>query len=611
MRNFNTFNGLDTSVVDLTDKAKLSLYKKSSNSGISVDILEEVYRRGYSIWNEQFGGTADSFAFDRVNSFIAGGFAAQLDEDLRNWFNPKHPEGGWKRIDSKGNVVGPCAREPGEPKPKCMSNKKRSQLSKKERAAAVASKRRHDPVADRSGKGNKPVNVSNFGKGKISEEYLEEKNVPTNPSLWSKAKSLARSKFDVYPSAYANGWASKWYKSKGGGWKSVSEEYTTEQLNVKTPSIEMIAKKFGKSTSEIRSAVRDGVRVEKEHTKNTKSAEEIARDHLGERPDYYKKLRQAEKGPIKEDNISAEKRSKDPNKSSNRFIGTDELTKNYRERTPGQIVKESIHEYKIIREQSLDDDTINAIAREANPNNPDSVRAVLHVVHNRMGRKGYADTPRGVMSQPEQFAAWGKGPAKGVTDEHKNMIKNIWSDVLAGKSKDPTGGANEFRTSSTTKHSGLDIGGNRFFKTGSYLKGLPPRPSDNKSIEANVSFAPKQNLISPSVPTPPRRPTELTNTDMNKKVSSIKEAKSPAWQRKEGKNPEGGLNRKGVESYRRENPGSKLQTAVTEKNPSGKRAARRKSFCARMSGMKRRLTSAKTANDPNSRINKSLRKWNC
>jgi hypothetical protein len=50
-------------------------------------------------------------------------------------------------------------------------------------------------------------------------QELEEKNVPTNPSLWSRAKSLAKQKFDVYPSAYANGWAAKWYKSKGGGWK--------------------------------------------------------------------------------------------------------------------------------------------------------------------------------------------------------------------------------------------------------------------------------------------------------------------------------------------------------------------------------------------------------
>ena len=90
---------------------------------------------------------------------------------------------------------------------------------------------------------------------------------------------------------------------------------------------------------------------------------------------------------------------------------------------------------------------------------------------------------------------------------------------------------------------------------------------------------------------------------------------SPAWQRKEGKSPSGGLIKKGVASYRRANPGSKLKTAVTTKPSklkSGSKAAkRRKSFCARMSGMKKRLTSAKTARDPNSRINKSLRKWNC
>ena len=88
-----------------------------------------------------------------------------------------------------------------------------------------------------------------------------------------------------------------------------------------------------------------------------------------------------------------------------------------------------------------------------------------------------------------------------------------------------------------------------------------------------------------------------------------------AWQRKEGKRESGGLNQKGVESYRREHPGSKLKTAVTTKpsklKPGSKAANRRKSFCARMSGMKKRLTSAKTANDPDSRINKSLRKWNC
>ena len=259
-------------------------------------------------------------------------------EDLRQWFSKTDPEGGWKRINSKGDAIGPCAREPGEPKPKCMSNEKRAQLTKKERAAAVAAKRKNDPVADRPGKGGKPVNVSNYGKGKLSEEDLtilenhiaiamgkmlddegsmtlgqieqmqraiqmirlyvgdeyekqlpawvqakitlatdyvntvgnylsnknekvneasspaqqaaiaiamkkagkkpkneeveqiEEKNSPTNSKLWSRAKALARSKFDVYPSAYANGWASKWYKSKGGSWRSVKEDVVQEGL---------------------------------------------------------------------------------------------------------------------------------------------------------------------------------------------------------------------------------------------------------------------------------------------------------------------------------------------------------------------------------------------
>jgi len=90
---------------------------------------------------------------------------------------------------------------------------------------------------------------------------------------------------------------------------------------------------------------------------------------------------------------------------------------------------------------------------------------------------------------------------------------------------------------------------------------------------------------------------------------------TPAWQRKAGKSESGGLNAKGVASYRAANPGSKLKTAVTTKpsklKKGSKAAKRRKSFCKRMKGMKKKLTSAKTARDPNSRINKSLRKWNC
>jgi len=257
--------------IDELSPELLGRYKTAAGAQASAADKAGDYAKG----NKRFSGimkaTRKQFDNDakKINELKNQDDNQELDshitrEDLRKWFSKTDPEGDWKRINSKGEVAGPCAREPGEPKPKCMSKEKRAELSKGERAAAVATKRKHDPVADRAGKGGKPVNVSNYGKGKLSEdevdeacwdthkkvgmkmkggkmvpdcrpkneeaEQMDEKNSPTNPALWSRAKSMARSKFDVYPSAYANGWASKWYKSKGGGWKSVSEDTVQEGI---------------------------------------------------------------------------------------------------------------------------------------------------------------------------------------------------------------------------------------------------------------------------------------------------------------------------------------------------------------------------------------------
>ena len=180
-----------------------------------------------------------------------------VNEDLRNWFDPNHPKGGWKRVNSKGEVVGDCAREPGEPKPKCMSNAQRASLSKKEKASAVRRKRKEDPNPERQGE---PINV----KSKVNEnmEQLDEKNKPTNPELWSRAIAQAKSKFDVYPSAYANGWAAKWYKEKGGGWKSVAEaaEVGDDPVNQGTPEgltkrgPKTVLKKFKELSAQVKEA---------------------------------------------------------------------------------------------------------------------------------------------------------------------------------------------------------------------------------------------------------------------------------------------------------------------------------------------------------------------
>jgi hypothetical protein len=91
---------------------------------------------------------------------------------------------------------------------------------------------------------------------------------------------------------------------------------------------------------------------------------------------------------------------------------------------------------------------------------------------------------------------------------------------------------------------------------------------------------------------------------MDKEGDKIRQLKAGAWSRKEGQDPDGGLNAKGRASYNRAT-GANLQAPQPEGGP------RRDSFCARMEGMKRKLTSEETANDPNSRINKSLRAWKC
>lgn len=104
-----------------------------------------------------------------------------MKEDLRKWFG-KGKEGGaggggWDRYNTKGERIGKCAREPGEPKPKCLSKEKAAKMSKSDIASAVRRKRKSDPVADRSGKGGKPKMVSNnIGESNPVVVVLEKKD---------------------------------------------------------------------------------------------------------------------------------------------------------------------------------------------------------------------------------------------------------------------------------------------------------------------------------------------------------------------------------------------------------------------------------------------------
>jgi len=392
-----------------------------------------------------------------------------MNEDLRKWFREK-----WVNIAKKKKEGGyePCGTS-GKKKgyAKCVPAAKAASMSKDEIKSAVRRKRAAQSAAGRPGKdqpgqGNKPIMVKT-----MKEEIITEKNKPTNAKLWARAKSLAKSKFDVYPSAYANGWAAKWYRSKGGGWRSTNEEVSQEEIQ------ELSAKMKFKAKAErfIRLDTPSGQRI-------------TSKDYRREKyTDSQKKKTNEELGKDNE-------------------WGRPELTRKMLAVTPGQENADiPPAKIKSLKEFWMMCDTL----------------------------KNYDNTVK-----------LGSEPFNEIEDDLDEYQRKYKVSDYAGSNdyeREETGGENE-------------------------------------------------------------------------EYDGIEEA-APAWQRKEGKSESGGLNRKGIASYRRANPGSKLSMAVTTKpsklKPGSKAAKRRKSFCARMGGMKKRLTSAKTARDPDSRINKALRKWNC
>lgn len=256
----------------------------------------------------------------------------------------------------------------------------------------------------------------------FTEEHLQEKNVPTSPEKWARAKAAAKSKFAVYPSAYANGWASKKYKSMGGGWKSVSENH--------------VAIAMGKELDD-----------------------------------------------------------------------------------EGSMIMNQLDQI----ERSVN--MMRNVVKDPNMQIPAWVQSKVTLAAD------YIETSAGYMSSKNEEAEY-------IFDVIEEMVEEL-------------------------------------------------------AYELNVN----SELIW----------EELENVSDEELV-----IETAAWQRKEGKDPKGGLNRKGIASYRRENPGSKLSMAVTTKpsklKPGSKAANRRKSFCARMGGMKGAM---KKPNGEPSRKALALRKWNC
>ena len=544
-----------------------------------------------------------------------------LNEDLRKWFREK-----WVRFDTKGNIKGDCAREPGEGKPKCRPLASAVAMGKEARAKAARRKRREDPVANRKGKGGKPILV------RTDEEVLLEKNVPTNPDLWSRAKSLARSKFDVYPSAYANGWAAKWYKSKGGEWKTKSVDESTSS---NTPS----DREWG--TSSLARIYREATPgqtfpVNPLFEKKKKKVEEDNNLPVGGLPvsDGVGPMFTRARSPAYMGYTA------DIQESIVRWASQDHVIERYIEKY-GEDAESKLYDTVLRLNESFVEDTVSG------PKYFTHLREAWEAIGGRdMGTVAKQGSKEEVSEQGSFGSAFRAARESGQKEfswkgKSYTSLKKGERDLPTStkktepKSSDTPEPRSSSSSSETEKSEPKPM--SRGLKTPEMLTKPDERNTDkvtatvkkmrddsdrlSNSVQAGIDKArERESQFDADFDQRNYRSKSQQDQDVinMKKGGNVftgsrhgNEGIDEDWQEVNRRDKTDGLSQSAVNAYRRENPGSKLQTAVTEKNPKGKRAKRRLSFCRRMGGMKNRLTSAKTARDPDSRINKALRRWNC
>jgi hypothetical protein len=471
-----------------------------------------------------------------------------VNEDLRNWFNPSHPEGGWKRYNTKGEAIGPCAREEGESKPKCLSNKKASQLRSqggaKEIASAVRRKRKADPVANRRGKGGKPKMVSNnigeqsemiryCPKCQKNETQQECKYGPSFWAMYSTPSMLTTNqmKFDIAQVHPAN-----------------------EQMSF---NIGPQGSKQSRRQERIRNLVKGTTIPIKTESKEMDHEYSMARSELATIINAAKRLQKKMKG---EGSIEAWVQSKITKAAD--YIDT---AADYLESGEHKVDEACWTGYKQV-----------GMKKKGKRNVPNCVPEEVSIEEENKP------------TNPKLWAKW-KAKAKAKFDVYPSAYANGW----AAKGYKSEGGG----WKSVSEGISFEIG-----HTASDAR----KAQRDDKIRKRAQSGQQGSDIAKK---------KLTGIDLplvdSYEVSDWRSELGEDWQKVNRKDKTDGLSQKAVDAYRRENPGSKLQTAVTEKKPTGKRAQRRKNFCSRMSGMKKRLTSSETARDPDSRINKALRRWNC
>jgi hypothetical protein len=487
------------------------------------------------------------------------------EEGLGDWFGKsksKDKKPGWVDVVD-GDA---CAREEGETAtPKCVSSEKRASMSKEERLAAQAAKRREDPNQPQKSGASRPTMVTTDRKTRKEEMDLQE--VKDKPGKGSGKKDACytkvKSRYDVWPSAYASGALVKCRKVGAANWGTKSEAVNPAQQ----AAIAISMKKKGiKPKSEVN-----------EETGMVRYCPKCQKDETRSECKYGEKYWDMFSLPMS-------------------------LGKKYTPNTPhpGNFPESYDHEYSMARSEIS---TIIGAAKRLKKKIDRGEGNIEAWVQSKITKAAdYIDAAADYVDSGEM-----KKESVSIEDANGNHYVQF-IDIIKPQ---PLKASKGIGSNILGEGPSFEVGDKKLSSAQEKLHMMSP--SQRSQLPSQMV----KKLVGADLP-----PIKSSPGSMAKLADSYKSEKksftrfmfeaSAAWQRKEGKNPEGGLNAAGVASYRRENPGSKLQTAVTTKpsklKPGSKDAKRRKSFCARMSGMP---GPTKDEKGRPTRKTLSLRKWNC
>ena len=510
------------------------------------------------------------------------------EEGLRDWFGKsksKDGKKGWVNVVTGDS----CASDkPGEGIPKCVSSAKRASMSKKERKAAAAAKRREDPGQQQKSGASKPTMVKTDRKVRKEDMDINEAKDKKGKGSGSKDACYhkVKSRYSVWPSAYASGALVKCRKVGAANWGNSTKkeeymalpEFTDLQIKAMRAAgieVEVVDEMF---------KTQYGDKTKLSQSSQRKSLGRGSSIKDGSKKSGYeskKEFRDASMKFAKEETTLDEKCWKGYEKKGMKTM--------FGKRYPNCVKKEEVENVKEgDGDPCWDSHKQVGMKKKGNRMVPNCVPKNEEATC--MGNKKGEECPiHGKKECPTLEEATRIPPRTGniylISFSWRGKYMNM--KLFFPEVRNPTRA--EIQDALDKFYPGCNL--LRFDKSV-----FQPQDSVlNVGVSEEIDTTDwKDGYV----------PMEIETTDLIK-PEPLQE-KSAAWQRKEGKNKSGGLNEKGRKSYERENPGSDL------KAPSKKKGnKRRASFCARMKGMKKKLTSTKTANDPDSRINKSLRAWNC